>query len=159
LLLEAVRTHHELPDGSGYPRGTTEITELAEMLRFADVYTARLSSRAHRPAMSAQQAGAELHQIAASSPLAGALIKAFGIFPPGSMVKMASGEFGVVVRNGEKAHRPMVAALTNTAGQMRMSPVLRDSASNEHQIVALLSAQSMPVRISDEHIASLISAR
>jgi HD-GYP domain-containing protein (c-di-GMP phosphodiesterase class II) len=154
--LEAVLKHHEVPDGSGYPNGATDISELAEMLRFADVYTARLSSRANRPAMSAQQAGRELHQMAAQSPLAAALIKAFGIFPPGSLVKLASGEIGVVVRNGEKAYHPLVATLTTTSGEPRMTPLKRDSARGEHAVVALLSAQSMPMRLSDEKIASLI---
>lgn len=154
--LEAVLKHHELADGSGYPQGATDVSELAEMLRFADVYTARLSSRANRPAMSAQQAGRELHQMAGSSPLAAALIKVFGIFPPGSLVKLASGEIGLVLRNGEKAHRPLVAALTNGAGEPRMAPLTRDSAREEHAVVALLSAQAMPMHLSDERIAGLI---
>lgn len=154
--LDAVLKHHEVADGSGYPKGATDVSELAEMLRFADVYTARLSSRANRPAMSAQQAGRELHQMAAASPLAAALIKAFGIFPPGSLVKLASGELGVVVRNGEKAYHPLVATLTNAAGEPRLAPLMRDSARGEHAVVALLSAQSMPVRVSDERITSLI---
>ncbi|MDN3918958.1 HD-GYP domain-containing protein [Roseateles violae] len=154
--LEAVLTHHEVADGSGYPNGSRDVGELAEMLRFADVYTARLSSRASRPAMSAQQAGAELLQMSAESPLAAALIKAFGIFPPGSVVRLASGELGIVVRNGEKAHRPLVASLTNAAGEPRLTPLRRDSARDEHAVVALLSAQSMPMRLTDERVASLI---
>ena len=129
------------------------------MLRFADVYTARLSARANRPAMSAQQAGRELHQMADSSPLAAALIKAFGIFPPGSLVRLASGELGLVVRNGEKAYRPLVATLTNASGEPRLTPLMRDSARDEHAVVALLSAQSMPMRLTDERIASLIGGR
>ncbi|WP_397533608.1 HD-GYP domain-containing protein [Roseateles sp.] len=159
LWLDAVLTHHELPDGSGYPNGSSEVGELAEMLRFADVYTARLSARANRPAMSAQQAGRELHQMADSSPLAAALIKAFGIFPPGSLVRLASGELGLVVRNGEKAYRPLVATLTNASGEPRLTPLMRDSARDEHAVVALLSAQSMPMRLTDERVASLIGAR
>lgn len=154
--LDAVAMHHELADGSGYPRGATDIGELAEMLRFADVYTARLSARASRPAMSAQQAGRELHQMADSSPLAAALIKAFGIFPPGSMVRLASGELGVVVRNGGRAYHPLVATLTNTDGRPRMTPLMRDSASDDYAVVALLSAQNMPMRLSEEQIAGLI---
>ncbi len=155
--LDAVLHHHEVPDGSGYPIGLTEIGELAEMLRFADVYTARLSSRANRPAMSAQQAGRELHQMAAQSPLAAALIKAFGIFPPGSLVRLASGEVGLVVRNGDKAHRPMVSALTNAAGEPRQMPVMRDSSRQEHAVVALLPAQAAPIRLSEERVAALIT--
>ncbi|OWQ88558.1 hypothetical protein CDN99_17065 [Roseateles aquatilis] len=155
--LEAVLQHHEVPDGSGYPHGITDIGELAEMLRYADIYTARLSSRANRPAMSAAQAGRELHQMAAQSPLASALIKSFGIFPPGSLVRLASGEVGLVVRNGDKAHRPMVSALTNANGEPRHTPVLRDSSRDDHAVVALLPAHASPIRLSDERIASLIA--
>lgn len=155
--LEAVLQHHETPDGRGYPHGITDIGELAEMLRYADVYTARLSSRANRPAMSAAQAGRELHQMAAQSPLAAALIKAFGIFPPGSLVRLASGEVGLVVRNGDKAHRPMVTALTNANGEPRHTPVLRDSSRDDHAVVALLPVNASPIRLSDERIAMLIA--
>lgn len=156
--LAAIRQHHELPDGKGYPRGLKEVAPLAELLRFADVYTARLSSRANRPAMSAMQAGRELHQMAAASPLAAALIKSFGIFPPGSIVRLASGEMGLVVRNGDKAHCPQVATLTDAMGEPRMSPLLRDCAREAYAIAALLPVQSLPMRLTDEKIASLIAA-
>lgn len=154
--LEAVRTHHELPDGAGYPRRLSSVGELAELLRFADVYTAQLSRRANRAAMSPHQAGLRLHHMSASSPRTGALIKAFGIYPPGSMVRLMSGELGVVVRSGEKAHLPLVAALTNAAGEPTPTPALRDSARDEHAVVALLSPQAMPVWLSDERFAELI---
>ncbi|WP_431264332.1 HD-GYP domain-containing protein [Roseateles chitinivorans] len=156
--LEAVLQHHETPDGRGYPHGIGDVGELAEMLRYADIYTARLSSRANRPAMSAAQAGRELHQMAAQSPLAAALIKSFGIFPPGSLVRLASGEVGLVVRNGDKAHRPMVSALTNANGEPRHTPVLRDSSREDHAVVALLPAHASPIRLSDERIAALIAS-
>ncbi|MDM4767085.1 HD domain-containing phosphohydrolase [Pelomonas sp. SE-A7] len=156
--LAAVRQHHELPDGSGYPHGLREVAELAELLRFADVYTARLSSRANRPAMSAMQAGRELHQMSASSPLATALIKAFGIFPPGSLVKLASGELSLVVRNGEKAHCPIVATLTDAHGEPRMKPLLRDCSREAFAIAALLPAHALPMRLSEERIARLVGA-
>lgn len=156
--LEAVAQHHEVNGGTGYPRALSDVGELAEMLRYADVYTARLSARANRPAMSAQQAGRELHQIADSSPLASALIKAFGIFPPGSVVRLASGELGLVVANGDKAHQPRVAALTNSAGEPRMNPLIRDSARAEHAVVALLPAQALPMRMSEERVAALVGS-
>lgn len=157
--LQAVRDHHEVADGSGYPRGLRAVGELAEMLRFADIYTARMASRANRPAMSAAQAGRELHQMAGESPLAAALIKSFGIFPPGSLVKLASGELGMVTRNGEKAYHPMVAALTDAAGEPRLSPLVRDSARGEYAVVALVPTQAMPMRLTDEKIADLIGGR
>lgn len=154
--LDAVRQHHETPSGSGYPNQLTAVGEIAELLRCADVYTARLSRRANRAAMSAQQAGRGLHQIANASPRAAAVIKAFGIFPPGSRVRLASGELGVVVRHGEKVHHPRVVALTNGAGEPHPEPVLRDSARQEHAVVALLSPDTIPVRLTDAKLAELI---
>lgn len=158
LWLEAVAQHHELPDGTGYPGGLTAVGELATLLRFADIYTARLSARASRPAMSAQQAGRELHLLADASPLAAALIKAFGIFPPGSLVRLASGEIGLVVGNGGKAYHPLVATLTDTRGEPRLTPLRRDTSRDGLAVVGLLSPQSLPMRLSDERIAELITA-
>ncbi|MFN3304177.1 MAG: HD-GYP domain-containing protein [Roseateles sp.] len=158
LWLEAVAQHHEQPDGSGYPRGLTDVGELACLLRFADVYTARLSARATRPAMSAQQAGRELHLMADDSPLAAALIKAFGIFPPGSLVRLASGEIGLVVGNGDKAYHPLVATLTDTHGEPRLTPLRRDTSREGLAVVGLLSPQALPMRLSDERVAELITA-
>jgi hypothetical protein len=96
--------------------------------------------------------------MSASSPLTLALIKAFGVYPPGSMVRLASGELGVVVRSGEKAHLPLVATLTNAAGESTPHSVLRDSANDAHAVVALLSPQAMPLWLSDERLAELIGS-
>lgn len=158
LWLDAVRQHHEQGDGSGYPSGRFDVCELASLLRFADVYTALMSARSNRPAMTAQQAGRELYQLAGDSPLGQAVIKSFGIFPPGSCVRLASGEMGVVAGNGEKAYHPRVAAMTTTDGAPRLTPVMRNSAHSEHAVVALLPMQAMPMRISQQAVAGIIAA-
>lgn len=43
------RDHHERRDGSGYPRGTTELDPVVEMVAACDVYDALLSPRPYRP--------------------------------------------------------------------------------------------------------------
>jgi HD-GYP domain-containing protein (c-di-GMP phosphodiesterase class II) len=156
--LAAVREHHEVPDGSGYPAGSTELSEMGQLLRYADVYTALMSRRATRAAMSAREAGRELYQMASESPLCHAVIKAFGVFPPGSYVRLASGEVGVVTRNGDKAYHPRVAALTTTDGQLRKVPALRDTAIEQHAVTALLSDEAMPVRVSAQTLTAAIAA-
>lgn len=154
--LDAVREHHETPDGKGYPAGLMETGELGQLLRYADVYTALMSRRATRPAMSAREAGREIYEMAAGSLLCQALIKAFGVFPPGSFVRLASDEVAVVTGNGDKAYHPRVAALTRPDGQARQTPARRNTADERHRIVALLSESAMPVRVSAEALAAAI---
>lgn len=154
--LDAVREHHETPDGQGYPQGLTQPGELGQLLRYADVYTALMSRRATRPAMSPRDAGREIYEMTSGSALCQTMIKAFGIFPPGSFVRLASGELGVVTGNGDKAYHPRVAVLTTGDGQARRAMVIRDSADPRHHIVSLLSEAAMPMRIGAETLAVLI---
>jgi HD-GYP domain-containing protein (c-di-GMP phosphodiesterase class II) len=154
--LAAVREHHETPDGKGYPHGLTTVGELGQLIRFADVYTALMSRRATRPAMSPREAGREIYEMTSGSPLCQTLIKAFGVYPPGSFVRLASDELGVVTRNGDKAYHPRVAALTTPLGQPRRAAVQRDTADERYRIVALLSESAMPLRVAGETLAAVI---
>lgn len=43
------RDHHERRDGSGYPRGITDLQPIVELVAACDVYDALLSSRPYRP--------------------------------------------------------------------------------------------------------------
>lgn len=156
--LEAVRTHHEVPGGAGYPCGMTDVGELAE--------PAALCRCVHRPAEPAREPGGDESAPgrAPAPPDVGLQPADLGahqglwVYPPGSMVRLASGELGVVVRSGEKAHLPLVATLTNAAGESTPTSLLRDSARDEHAVVALLSPQSVPVWLSDERLAELIGS-
>lgn len=43
------RDHHERRDGSGYPRGITDLAPVVELVAACDVYDALLSPRPYRP--------------------------------------------------------------------------------------------------------------
>ncbi|TXC65424.1 hypothetical protein FSC37_02870 [Piscinibacter aquaticus] len=51
--LAAVADHHERADGSGYPQGLREVGELATVLRYIDVFMAKMAPRAARRAPAA----------------------------------------------------------------------------------------------------------
>ncbi|MFN7369254.1 MAG: hypothetical protein ACK5SG_03355, partial [Burkholderiales bacterium] len=57
------------------------------------------------------------------NPIATILIKEIGIYPPGSFVKLANGETAIVVRRGEAANSPVVAALSSGSGIPYVDPV------------------------------------
>lgn len=64
-LLAMVRHHHERYDGAGYPEGlaATQIPVGARILTVADAFVAMTQDRPHRPAVSAEQAVAEVRKL------------------------------------------------------------------------------------------------
>jgi HD-GYP domain-containing protein (c-di-GMP phosphodiesterase class II) len=59
---EMVRSHHERPDGKGYPFGLVDedVPVGARILNVADAFDAMTSDRPYRPAMSVEEAVAEV---------------------------------------------------------------------------------------------------
>lgn len=136
--LQTVREHHERTDGQGYPRGLTRPCDSAHALRIADVFTAKISARANRTPMPIQQAARQLFQEERGSALAAGLIKALGLYPPGELVELRSGEIAVVTRRGRNATTPLVASITNTAGRPIVGTVERDTARPEFAITGVI---------------------
>jgi HD-GYP domain-containing protein (c-di-GMP phosphodiesterase class II) len=141
--LEAVAQHHETGDG-GYPTGLAIASGLATLLHQCDVYTAKLSPRQSREALAADVAARGLFAAHKDSPSAAALLKEFGLYPPGCYVRLVSGETGVVIRRGTGAHTPIVAAMTTSGGVARQSPLHRDSSLPEFGIVSALARRRVP---------------
>jgi hypothetical protein len=153
--LLAIEQHHEERDGSGYPAGLREPCELATLLHRADVYTAKLSSRASRDAEAADRAGREIFMQDPGHPVCAALVKEFGVYPPGCFVALASGETGVVVKRGPTVMTPIVAALTNAYGAPLREPVRRDTMMPLHAIVGVLPARQVRTAMPPEQLAQL----
>jgi len=147
LWLKAVEQHHELTDGTGYPRGITDVIEMAQALHYVDVFTAKLSARSSRVALAPNVAARDIFTGSAGHPLAAALVKEFGIYPPGCFVRLASGEIAIVIHRGETVNTPVVACLTNIAGQPMMRPVRRETTDKASAIVALVADADVMVRV------------
>ena len=139
----AVEQHHERPDGNGYPLGRSDIDEKARLLRLADSYCAKLSPRATRPALTPDRAGRELFLREATNPMAHALIKELGLYPPGCYVRLASGETGIVLRRGPTMLTPVVAAVTWRTGEPRRELLRRDTSVPGFKVLHAVAAQSL----------------
>ncbi len=155
--LQAVRQHHEHIDGKGYPLGITDSTEMAQLLRLADVFLAKISARESRPALSVKEAGRLAYAESPGSGMVLALIKEYGIFPPGELVALASGEKGVVIRRGATMQTPIVAALTDKKGLPISGVVKRDTAAQGFAIVAMESDKNLVARLPPERVYGLTS--
>jgi hypothetical protein len=135
-----------------------EVCELAIALRVADVFMAKISPRALRSALSPQEAIRELYREDKGGPLSTAIIKEFGIYPPGDFVKLASGELGIVVQRTGNARAPIVAAITDTAGQPVARTVRHDTGQPGFAIVANATDKAMLARLPPERLYGFSSA-
>ncbi|HEY5801605.1 MAG TPA: HD domain-containing phosphohydrolase [Burkholderiaceae bacterium] len=94
--LTCVEQHHETPDGRGYPQGCTGIAPNAQLLSLADRYCAAVSARNYRRSQLPDAALRELLASGVEPALAEAFEAALGACPPGTRVRLHSGETGVV---------------------------------------------------------------
>ena len=156
LWLDTVMQHHEVPGGTGYPNGLAEVPDAAVLLRRADVYTAKLSRRAGRDAMTADQAGRQMFMQDPGHPMTAALAKEFGVYPPGCHVALVTGELAVVIQRGQTVTTPIVAALTNERGTPRAEPVRRDTARKGQAIVGVVADHKVATRVAPEALLNLV---
>ena len=144
---EAVAAHHERPDGTGYPAGLTDerTPTLAKLLDVCDAYASR---RTDRPARPAQDPRTALMETLASAELgrhdreSAELLTALGVYPVGTVVELADGRVAVVAANHphrgnfRAASRPVLALLTDHAGQVTPRPEFLDLAASDRGSVA-----------------------
>jgi len=154
--LQAVLEHHEHPGGGGYPGNLASLCELASVLRMADVFMAKISPRTERPALPILDAARQLFAEAQGNPLAAAIIKEYGIYPPGNFVLLASGEMAVVIRRGATAHTPTAAAVTDKNGIPIVRTPRRNTADTAYAIKSLVPDSKMLLRVPPERLYGLV---
>jgi HD-GYP domain-containing protein (c-di-GMP phosphodiesterase class II) len=129
LWLDAVLLHH---DGTleGLPlEQLSPGKRLALLLHRVDVYSAVLSRRATRSALTPTQAARKacLGPDGRPDVMGAALLKTMGLYPPGSFVQLDTQEIGVVLSRGRNASQPLVAVLVSSWGEALAEPRLRDT--------------------------------
>jgi HD-GYP domain-containing protein (c-di-GMP phosphodiesterase class II) len=95
-------SHHERMDGSGYPRGLEgeDIPDLVRIASVADVFTAMISDRYHRPAMMTDEAVSYLLTQGMGkfdSDFTVALTRRVEIYPSGVWIRLRDGRAGIVL--------------------------------------------------------------
>lgn len=155
LWLGAVEQHHATRAGK-----LTELppaAQLARLIQRADIFAARLSRRRTRHALSGMAAAKAtyLDENQQADEAGTAIVKATGIHPPGSFVRLASGELAVVLRRGRLATEPVVAGVVSAAGLPLGEPARRDTRLARHAVVAGVAPQDVRLRLNLERLARL----
>jgi HD-GYP domain-containing protein (c-di-GMP phosphodiesterase class II) len=155
VWLEAVRDHHTQVPGPLQSR--TPAQQIARLIQRADMFAARLAPRTSRVPISpaaAMQACYfdENRQVDAAG---AALIKAVGIYQPGSFVRLATDEIAIVVKRGFNTTTPRVAVLVNRSGMPTMEPTMRDTSTRDFRIVASVPHRDVKVQINLERLLPL----
>ena len=158
LWLKAVLQHHEVEDGSGYPSGCTDVSDLASLVRRADVYTSKLTARGSREAIAADLAGRQMFMQDPGHPMTAALVKEFGIYPPGCHVRLASGELALVVARGPSITTPLVACLTDAGGTPLPVPLRCETTDSGHAVVAVVGEGSVRHRMPLDRLLAVLAA-
>jgi HD-GYP domain-containing protein (c-di-GMP phosphodiesterase class II) len=152
--LRAVLEHHESPDGSGYPNRITEMSQLAEILHYSDIYCALISPRAYRKGLLPQQAARNIYLTCNStkSSIAALIVKEVGLYPPGYFVKLANGDLAIVVHRGRQANTPQVCSLVTGAGLTNLEPLRRDTSQAEFAVISGVPAEDVLAEVRPEKL-------
>ncbi len=153
--LQAVRLHHDA--GPGPLNGRAQGERLARLLHRVDMFAARLSPRIARKAQAGAQAARAvfLDELKQQDEAGAALIKAVGLYPPGTFVRLASGEEGIVLKRGASATEPLVAALMGKSGTPLTEPVPRDTRLASQAITHSIAPHELRLRLSIEKLMRL----
>ena len=125
--LAIVGQHHETIDGKGYPAALqgNDICRAAQVLSIADRYGAMATGRAYRAAALPNTVLRQLFMDkdkSVDAGLAALLVKAIGIYPPGSLVGLANGDTAVVVKRTQSANHPVVRCVKTNRNEILENP-------------------------------------
>lgn len=155
LMLGAIAHHHVAPPG---PLAALPVAQqLARLVQRSDIFAARLSLRRKRQALSGTAAAqaAYLDERKLPDEAGAAIIKATGIYPPGSYVQLANTEVAVVLKRGRRANEPVVASVVSRQGTALAEPAVRDTQRQQFRVAAGVAPHEVKVRLSLERLLRL----
>jgi len=132
IAIEVAAQHHERFDGTGYPNRLAgeAISVYGQMAAIVDVYDAITSNRVYHRAMPPTEALGKLLEWSRfhfNPQLAQAFVRAIGIYPSGSLVRLESGRLAVVLaQHADKLLLPSVRVIFHAVQGHYLPPQVLD---------------------------------
>lgn len=149
--LDLVRWHHQ-PDS---PEGLPHNLQARRLLSMTDIFVAKMAARRTREALSPLESAKSIYlqtekEVTAS--VGAALTAAIGFYPPGTYVRMASGETAVAVLRGQRANTPWVIPIIDRNGMPSFNYHCLDTGDPAHAIAAPILFRGGKVAINLERV-------
>jgi len=128
VSLDVCLHHHEKVDGTGYPEGLkdADISLYAKMGAVCDVYDAITSNRPYKNGWDPAESIRKMVEWSSGhfdTHIFHAFVKSIGIYPTGSLVRLASGRLGVVIEQSPKSLlAPQVRVFFSTKSKTYILP-------------------------------------
>lgn len=151
VVRKVVGEHHERIDGSGYPNRLVgkQISLYGQMAAIVDVYDAITSEKVYNHGMPATQALKKLLEWSKhhfDPQLVQAFIRAVGIYPTGSLVRLESNRMGVVIeQNDGKLLEPVVRVFYHAGQQHYVPPEIVDLAKMQDRVASIESYEKWKI--------------
>lgn len=155
-LLYLVRNHHApVAEAMASAELTDESKKLMLILQSVDSIGEKISPSGHKQAMLSASVAKEIYAScgAIDKQVGLAVVKAFGMYPPGTFVKLASGETALVIAPGPKPTEPQVVTVANKEGMM-CDMRARSTNSPQFSIVEGIESAKVKITVNSEKVAS-----
>lgn len=159
--IEVVYSHHETYDGKGYPLGISgeAIPEFSRIITICDVFDAITSDRVYKKAQTSLEAQRILYENRDSTfdpNLVIQFIECIGLYPPGSIVELSTGEVAIVLATNFKKRRfPKILIVLDKDKKpcpeqiLDLSTVSKNDQKNTHLIKTTIANGSYGIRFED----------
>ncbi len=147
-----VYQHHELLDGSGYPKGLKgkQINILTRIATIVNIYDNYCNRRKIEESLTPHAALAHMYRKLTKKldrKILERFIRLMGIYPPGTLVQLNDGSYGIVVgKNPASPHKPVVL-LYDPSVPSSKAPVISLQEEKNLSIVKSLKPSNLPEEV------------
>ncbi|MCA3237453.1 MAG: HD-GYP domain-containing protein [Curvibacter sp.] len=157
LWIEVVSSHHEEYTEKIQLALLPPLKRLVRILHVVDRYAAMISPRKSREGRTATESvgtimtGANAY----NDEVGQALVRAVGLYPPGTYVRLEDNTLAIVMRRSARTNQPHVAVVTGPDGQVLPQPRLHRTMNGRPAIRASLASALVRLRLNHHLILQL----